>query len=1088
MAPTCTASSTRSNSLTRAKVTSYGYNKTDTESTGRTRVRFCVKKQSILWLAFSISGVLASDSDAQDAIDFTSQIRPILADNCYACHGPDDNQRATDLRLDQQASALQDLGGYTAIEPGDPQASELVARIHSDDPDFVMPPSGHLKKLTPEQRQLLTQWIAEGANWTEHWSFQPLQPSPSPQNEANTWPRNFIDHHILAKLESAGIDPAPPAARNTLIRRLSSDLNGLPPDQALLDLAQQEPWPQTYEELVDRLLASDAFGERMATYWLDLVRYADSVGYHGDQPVSVSPYRDYVIDAFNRNLPFDQFTLEQLAGDLIEDSTAEQKIASGYNRLGMMSAEGGVQPEEYLAKYASDRVRTTASVWLGITLGCAECHDHKFDPLTTREFYEFQAFFADIKERGLYAGAHQSKEWGPTMEVPDEVLPELLSPLDGELSALAEQIRETDAVKQERLAWEQQMREANYHWQTLKPLSAISTHPTEITIQADDAILVGGENPAQNTYVITADLPPDTRAFRIEALPHASLPKQGPGRAGNGNFVVSELTLLLGDQSASQSEFQNEFAKWPKTLRDQALKLEHPTATIEQVYGGESHPDKKWSAASAFDRDARGKTWGWAVLPEVGKPQELVVRLAAEAAVPKKITFVLQQLHQNGTHTLGHFRLSTSTSPFAVANPLDRLPTEIAGIIETEPSQRTVEQQAAISDYFLTIAPSLKSIHQKIAELQKRRQQLVEQHTRTSLITVAVPPREIRVLPRGNWMDRSGDVVTPNVPAVLGRPEWDHSPTRLDLARWLTAPDNPLTARVFVNRIWKLLFGAGLAPVLDDFGAQGQAPSHPELLDHLAIEFQQSGWDIKHLIKTIVMSQTYQQSSALRSDLTEVDPENRLLARQARFRIEAEFIRDHALVASGLLVNKIGGRSVKPYQPAGLYQHLNFPKRTYQADSGEDQYRRGLYTHWQRQYLHPAMKIFDAPAREECTAARPQSSTPLAALVLLNDPSYVESARAMATRVLHSDTDSDARLNQLFLISLGRPIRVEEQKVLKDLLANHQRYYSDHPEEAKQLLSIGNHPRDESLPTAEHAAWTSVCRTVINLHEFVTRF
>lgn len=1051
-------------------------------------MRNCVNKSSILWIAVWITGALASVSQAQDPIDFTSQIRPILADNCYACHGPDDNQRATELRLDQQESALQDLGGYSAIQPGAPQKSELVARIHSDDPDFVMPPADHLKKLTSEQRELLTQWIAQGATWTEHWSFQPMQPSPAPPVKTDQWPRNFIDHHILVKLENAGITPAPPAAKNILIRRLSSDLNGLPPDQILLDMAQQEDWPQTYEALVDRLLASDAFGERMATYWLDLVRYADSVGYHGDQPVSVSPYRDYVIEAFNRNLPFDQFTIEQLAGDLLETATADQKIASGYNRLGMMSAEGGVQPEEYLAKYASDRVRTTASVWLGITLGCAECHDHKFDPLTTREFYEFQAFFADIKERGLYAGAHQSKEWGPTMAVPDEVLPELLKPLDEELALLSEQIRETDEVKQERLDWEQNMRDADFHWQTLQPQSVSTTQPVEVTIQPDHAILVGGENPGQNTYVITAPLTPGVRAFRIEALPHASLPLQGPGRAGNGNFVVSELILLQGDRSENKADFQNEFSSWPEPLRNAALPLEHPTATVEQVYGGESHPDKKWSAASAFDRDARGKTWGWAVLPEVGKAQELVVRLAEGQPVPKTITVVLQQLHQNGTHTLGHFRLSTSASPLAEANPLKSLPPEITSIIKTGPEQRTTDQQTAIRDYFLKIAPSLQTFHQKIADLEKQRQQLVDQHTRTSLITVAVPPREIRVLPRGNWMDRSGEVVTPNVPSVLGRPEWDHAPTRLDLARWLTAPDNPLTARVFVNRIWKLLFGAGLAPVLDDFGAQGQAPSHPELLDHLAVEFQQSGWDVKHLIKTIVMSQAYQQSSAHRSDLIEVDPENRLLARQGRFRIEAEFIRDHALTASGLLVNKIGGRSVKPYQPAGLYQHLNFPKRTYQADSGDDQYRRGLYTHWQRQYLHPAMKIFDAPAREECTAARPQSSTPLAALVLLNDPSYVESARAMAARVLHSESDTTGRLNQLFLVALGRPIAVDEQTVLKALLADHQQYYTEHAEEAKQLLSIGNHPRDESLEIAEHAAWTSVCRTVINLHEFVTRF
>ncbi len=1025
---------------------------------------------------------------AQDKIDFNSQVRPILANNCYACHGPDDGQRATDLRLDQQASAFADLGGYVAIAPGRADNSELIERIFSDDPDSVMPPSDHLKKLTAQQKQILKDWIAQGAAWSGHWSFEKLKLTTPPAPQTADWTKNEIDRFILAKLESQGLAPASPAERQTLIRRLSSDLNGLPADRDLLTMSERDDWPQAYEEAVDRLLASEAFGERMATYWLDLVRYADSVGYHGDQPVSVSPFRDYVINAFNENLPFDRFTTEQLAGDLLDSPSRDQLIASGYNRLGMMSAEGGVQPEEYLAKYAADRVRTTASVWLGITLGCAECHDHKFDPLSTREFYEFQAFFADIKERGLYDGAHQSKKWGPTLEVPDDNLAELLIPLDQRLAELTQKIVETPQVREERRAWEAAVKQVDFQWRDVAAESMIAADEAEITQANDQGILIGGANPDTNAYAITAELPPDTRALRLQALPHASLPKNGPGRAGNGNFVVTEFLILAGDQTPHIEIFKTPFTKWPDDLKSTALRTEASSATFEQEYGGAGHPDKKWSAASTVDRDGRGKTWGWAVLPETGQENELVLQIASDQTLPPSVTFVIQQFHGNGSHTLGHFQLSTSANNAAVANPLKTLPAEIRTIVSLDESARDAKQNQILVDYFLTQAPSLKTYRDQIAELNTQRQQLIDQHTRTSLITVSVPAREIRVLPRGDWMDRSGDVVSANVPTALGRPTWQATPNRLDLAGWIVSPDNPLTARVFVNRIWKLLFGAGLAPVLDDLGAQGQAPSHPALLDWLAWEFQESGWDVKRLIKTIVMSQAYQQSSAYRSDLNETDPENRWLARQSRFRIDAEFVRDHALAASGLMVNKVGGRSVKPYQPPGLYQHLNFPKRSYQADSGDDQYRRGLYTHWQRQYLHPAMKIFDAPAREECTAARPRSSTPLAALVLLNDPSYVEAARALAERIMKQETDDSARFQELFASALGRTITEAEQEVLASLLKNHESYYSNHLEDAKKLLSVGNYPRDEKLDPAEHAAWTSVCRAVINMHEFVTRY
>ncbi len=1041
----------------------------------------------LFYLGLVIGLLFGGNVSADDRVHFGSQIKPILSDNCYYCHGPDAGQRSTDLRLDLKDSAFSDLGGYAAIVPGDVQASELVRRILTDDDDERMPPPDHRKKLSATQKELLVQWIAQGADWSEHWAFQPPVQPVDPVVTNRDWPINFIDDYVLARLEQEDIQPSSPAEWRTQLRRLSFDLIGLSPSLEQLRQYSGARDTPSYEQIVDRLLASPHFGERMAIYWLDLVRYADSVGYHGDQPISVSPYRDYVIDAFNQNMPFDRFTREQLAGDLLEKPTRNQLVASGYNRLGMMSAEGGVQPEEYLNKYASDRVRTTASVWLGVTLGCAECHDHKFDPFLTREFYEFSAFFADIKERGLYDGAHQSGKWGPSIEVPDEQLPDLLRPIDADIQLLQQTLVETPDILRARLAWEQKVRHQNFNWQPLPPSSFDSVHKVTSQINEDHSVSIGGDNPNENCYVITADVDHDARAFRLEVLPDATLPKQGPGRAGNGNFVVSEFIAVGGDHAGKRDELKKAVGQWPDELKSQVIALHQATATIEQTAGGERHPDKKWSAASAIDQDQHGRSWGWAVLPAVGKPNEWVAQIAGDSKADGTVTFVIQQYHGQGSHTLGRFRLSSSPVADAVANPFHGLPLEVKVAIDLPRGDRTAEQDKTIADHYLSIAPQLAEARNKLEQLKQQRQQVVDAHTRTSPITVSVPPREIRVLPRGNWMDKSGDIVQPNVPRSLGGKNWTGPATRLQLADWMVDRRNPLTARVFVNRLWRMFFGNGLSPVLDDLGAQGQPPTHPDLLDRLAIEFMESGWDIKHMVRLIVTSQTYRQSSSLRPDLADIDPENRLLARQTRFRLDAELIRDQALHVSGLLVTRIGGRSANPYQPAGLYRHLNFPTRKYQASVGDAQYRRGVYTHWQRQYLHPAMKTFDAPPREECTAARPRSSTPLAALVLLNDPSYVEAARAFADRVLEQDGSNNEKMNWIFLTAFSRPISDDESKLLQKLLHEHLAFFGEHPEQAQQLLSVGQSTSMSAAPPDERAAWTSVCRAVINMHEFILR-
>ncbi len=769
-------------------------------------------------------------------IEFNRDVRPILSDRCYACHGPDKNKRKADLRLDTRDGLLGTTGKPGVVVAGKPGDSELWRRISSDSNDERMPPPAFAKGLSDVDRQVLRRWIEQGAKWEGHWAFLPIGRPQPPAVDAKLKPKNAIDQFILQALGEHHLTPSPQADPVTLLRRVRFDLTGLPPSIAEVDAFAADPSDEAYERVVDRLLASPEFGERMSMWWLDLVRYADSVGYHGDQPVSIYPFRDYVIKSFNENKPFDRFTLQQLAGDLLPGASVEDKVASGYNRLGMMSAEGGVQPKEYLSKYIAERVRNVSGAWLGVTFGCCECHNHKYDPFTQRDFYSLEAFFADIEERGLYSGAEHDGSWGPRIKLP------------------------TPAQERERQ------------------------------------------------------------------------------------------------------------------------------------------------------------------------------RLASEIAAERKIL------------------AAPPTSDAAKA-----------------------KQNAAAA-------------RQQLAALEAESRRL-ESHIPTTLMTVSVTPRTIRVLGRGNWMDETGAIVEPAFPGVLAHPKPGKGRlTRLDLARWLTSRENPLTARVFVNRMWKLFLGAGLSRKLDDHGSQGEWPSHPHLLDWLAGQFVDSGWDVKRTIKLIVMSGTYRQSSTLRPDLAEVDPDNRWLGRQGRFRLDAEMVRDGALKVAGLLSEKVGGPSVKPYQPRGYWAYLNFPPREWQNGTGNELYRRSLYTHWQRQYLHPAMLAFDAPGREECTADRPRSNTPLQSLVLMNDPEFVEAARSFAELTLTTGgKTTDERLNWAFRRAVSRRPTEAERAVLVRLVDSHAAEYAKDKEAVDRLLAIGAHPVAPGVDRSALAAWTSVCRTLLNLHEAITR-
>lgn len=1016
-----------------------------------------------------------------ERVEFNRDVRPILSDNCYFCHGPDKNKREADLRLDTQEGLAHIADDGPVLVAGKPDESLLVRRILAADDGERMPPADSGKKLTDRDVALLRRWIEQGAKWEGHWSFQPVErPTPPDAKEPRAtgeepFARNPIDAFVLAEVARHGLTPSAEADRRTLIRRLSLDLVGLPPTPEEVDAFVADADPLAYERLVDRLLDSPHFGERLAMWWLDLVRYADSVGYHGDQAVSVYPYREYVIASFNANKRFDQFTIEQLAGDLLKNATLEQKVAAGYNRLGMMSAEGGVQPKEYLAKYIAERVRNASGVWMGTTLGCAECHNHKYDPFTTRDFYRFEAFFADIQEQGLYSGAHESGEWGTSIRVPTLEQTVEIARLDAKLADLRSKLGSPTAeLEAAQRAWE-----ANHKplaWHVLRPAKLASQAGATLTLRDDGSILVSGNLGATDTYTLSIDNPPaGVTALKLEVLADEALPAKGPGRASNGNFVLSEFVVEQRPSGESAP---------------QPIPLAAATASFAQDGFGALQSDGTFALSAAIDGDATGRNQGWAVMPKFAQPHEAVFETKSDIAGGEGQTLVVklaQNFEPAGQHTIGRFRLSAASTPRPVRVG-GGIPADVAAILATPSGSRSAEQRDALAKFYRSIAPALEPVRAEIKATEAARQTL-EKQLPVTLATVSVEPRMIRVLPRGNWMDDSGEAVTPAVPSFLPQPPAKEGRlTRLDLARWLVARENPLTARVTVNRLWKLYFGAGLSRKLDDVGAQGEWPTHPELLDWLASEFVDSGWDIKRTIKLIVTSGTYRQSSAASAQLREADPYNHFLARQSRFRLDAELVRDNALAVSGLLAKKLGGPSVKPYQPPGYWAYLNFPQREWQNGRGDELYRRGLYVHWQRQYLHPALLAFDAPSREECAADRPRSNTPLQSLVLLNDPSYVEAARALAEAMMRRDGDAPgARLDWAFRRASGRNIRDAETKILLALYEKHLAEYRADEAAAKALLSLGAKPAPTDLDRAELAAWTSVARAILNLHETITR-
>jgi hypothetical protein len=829
---------------------------------------------ALSWLPIWSAGVAKAEDPAskkpQAPISYSRDIRPIFANSCFACHGADRGQRKADLRLDVRAVAIKE-----AIVPGKSAESPIIGRVTSTDPEEQMPPPAAKKpRVSPESVAKLRRWIDEGAKYESHWAYTaPKRPEVPAAPDKAGWSRGPIDRFVAAVQAEHNLHPSPDADPRTLLRRLQLDLTGLPPSPDECDAFAADHSPAAYEKTVDRLLKSPQFGERMAMYWLDVVRYADTGGYHSDNDRSVWLYRDYVVKAFNDNKPFDRFTIEQLAGDLLPGATREQKIASGYNRLLQTTEEGGAQAKEYTAKYAADRVRNTATAWLGSTVGCCQCHDHKYDPFSTKDFYSFAAFFADVREKAIQ---HQDQTPMPTLE-----------------------------------------------------------------------------------------------------------------------------------QEAKLKEFDAKIAAATKEL-----------------------------AAAESDVPASQAAWE---------------KLAAS----------------------GHSK--------------QKLPDNVVAALKTVPGDRTPNEANLLKGYYNGKVAAKSPLLKKVEQLRSQKAKY-ETEIPSTLITESEPPRVMRILPRGNWQDDSGPIVTPAIPEFLGKLDVKGRATRLDLARWMVARENPLVARVMVNRLWRMLFGEGLVRTCGDLGTQGALPSHPELLDWLAVELIDSGWNVKHVMKLMVMSRAYQQTSRSTPELDRVDPANTWLARQGRFRLDAETVRDNALEISGLLSSRMGGPPVKPYQPAGYWSFLNFPVREWQNDHGENQYRRGLYTFWQRTYLHPSLLAFDACTREESAVDRPRSNTPLQALALLNDPTYIEASKVFAARIVRDGGSKEAeRLRYAYRRALQRDPTSAESDLLLDLYRRHLAQYQADAKAAAALLNVGDARPPEGVNTSELAAWTSVARVVLNLHETITR-
>jgi hypothetical protein len=969
------------------------------------------------------------------APDFTREVRPILGRYCFKCHGPDEKTRKAKLRLDVPIKA-----DDPAIAPGHPDKSELVARIHSNDKDTIMPPPSTKTALSYAQKDVLKRWIASGAKFEQHWAFVAPKATPLPVVKNKAWVSNPIDAFVLARLEKEGLQPSPPADPHTLLRRLSLDLIGLPPTVAEVD-EFVKAWEtagakrgEVYEAAVDRLLASPRYGERWARRWLDLARYADTNGYEKDRPRIIWPYRDWVIKALNDDMPFDQFTIEQIAGDMLPNATGAQIVATGFHRNTMVNEEGGIDPLEFRYYAVVDRVNTTATAWLGLTMGCAQCHSHKYDPLSQREFYQMMAFLNNADEPDYY--------------IPDAAIAEKRFAIEKKAAALENDLPKKfpggeEALQRKFAEWDKAESAKAVPWVVLRP-SDLWTNMANLDVLPDDSILASGDQTKSDAYTLTFKTKLEgVTALRLEVLPHDSLPDRGPGRTyyegRKGDFFLSEISVTVDGKPAKFSGASHDFA-----------------------VGG-----PKGGAQAAIDGSP---LTGWSTADQPGRPHEAVFNFAKPVDLDglTKVTMLFERYYASG---LGRFRISATTDARrAVATSHGA---DVEAILAK--AERTQPEKERLKQRFLQVTPELAAARQEIDKLRATR----PNQSITMVMKERSPahPRPTYIHHRGEFLQPK-DKVAADVPAVFPRLPGDASRNRLGFARWLVAPENPLTARVTVNRQWQAFFGRGIVRTTEDFGLQGDLPTHPELLDWLAQEFVRQKWSMKKIHKLIVMSATYQQSSRVTPELLTKDPENRLLARGPRVRLEAEQIRDSLLAVSGLLSAKIGGPSVFPPQPPSVTTEGVYGQIKWQVSPGEDRYRRGMYTFLKRSIPYAMFATFDGVTGETCQARREISNSPLQALTMLNDLVVIECAQALGKRIAESPGSVEERVTLLFRRCVMRPPTKDERAALTA-------FYERQLERIK--AGTLNAKTIAGADDAQRAAWTLTARAVMNLDEMITK-
>ncbi|MDP4775171.1 MAG: PSD1 and planctomycete cytochrome C domain-containing protein [Opitutales bacterium] len=996
---------------------------------------------------------LALPAAGAEPVRFGRDVLPILSDNCFSCHGQDESHRKAKLRLDLREDAL----AKEAFVPGKPEVSALIERIITTDDDELMPPpESHKPRLTAAQVDILRRWIAEGAVWGRHWAFE------APEQAAVTG--HPVDDFVGRKLAAEGLKPAAEAPRHTLLRRLSFDLTGLPPTEAETNAFLADKSPDAYERAVDRLLASPHYGERMAMWWLDAARYADTDGFQSDATRNNWPWRDWVVDAFNRNTPYDRFTLEQFAGDLLPDATAEQKLATCFHRNHMTNGEGGRDPEESRVDYVLDRVNTMGTTWLGLTLGCAQCHTHKFDPVTIHDYYSLTAFFNSIDEDGKAGGA--AKPYLPFQSPHSaRALREVQALID---AAQPAEKAARQAAEAPFATWLSEARKklaaTHVSWTTLRADALETAEGTALRQEADLAVQASGPHPKQDEYRFMAS-PRGRRitGLRLEVLPHPTHTGGGLGRGKDGEFLLTDLKAQVRTKGNS-------------LIRDIALDSAVADFTADKKKNG-NYGDVK----DTLDDDPRN---GWTTIgADKTKPHHAVYRLAEPLTLgpDEELIIELRQRSTLGDRNLGRFRLAVTDEAGPAVALIGATPFEQLAAVKAEPDAKL---RARLFDQFLADHRPYRDAR---AALDRAMRDQADVKARAGKVNVMVlaerkQPRDTFVLVRGVW-DKHGDKVTPDVPKALTPWPADAPRDRLGLARWLTAPANPLAGRVAVNHLWQMLFGQGIVRTTEDFGLQGESPSHPELLDWLAVDLVKHGWDLKRTLKLIVMSRTYRQDSAVSAALLAKDPENRLLGRGARFRLPSWMIRDAALRSAGLFNPVLGGPPVRPYQPDGVWEELFMGRFKYEASEGPAQYRRTLYAFWRRS-IAPTF-LFDSAQRRSCEVRTGRTNTPLQALTLQNDATYLESSQAIAAELLREGGDA-TRIQSLFRRVLSREANDQEAALLGRTLMKARDHYRAQPAAAAQFLRVGQRTHAKGADLSELAAWTVVASLTLNLDEAIT--